>query len=163
MDYPMRPAADGDAQAVADIFNQFVKNSFAAYPSVPVDASFLSRLKTLAGRLPIYVIESPKGEVVGFVGLRPLHMANSMARSAEATIFILPEHTHCGVASAAMKLLEQEARVLGVDTIIGGASSHNETSLQFQRRHGFVECGRFRRVGRKFDQDFDIVWMQKFL
>jgi L-amino acid N-acyltransferase YncA len=163
MDYSMRPAADGDAQAVADVFNYFVRNSFAAYPSVPMDASFLGRLKTLAGRLPTYVIEIPTGEVVGFAGLRPIHMANSMARSAEATIFILPAHTHCGAGSAAMKRLEEDARALGVDTIIGGASSHNEASIQFQRRHGFVECGRFRRVGRKFDQDFDIIWMQKFL
>jgi L-amino acid N-acyltransferase YncA len=163
MDYPMRLAADSDAQAVADIFNHFVENSFAAYPSLPVDRSFLGRLQTLAGRLPTYVIETPTGKVVGFAGLRPLHMADSMARSAEATIFILPAHTHCGVGSAVMKRLEEDARALEVDTIIGGASSHNEASLQFQRRHGFVECGRFRRVGRKFDRDFDIVWMQKFL
>lgn len=163
MNYSMRPAADSDAQAVADIFNHFVKNSFAAYPSVPVDTSFLDRLRSLAGRLPTFVIETATGEMVGFACLRPLHMANSMARSAEATIFILPAHTRSGVGSAAMKRLEEEARALGVDTIIGGASSHNDASLQFQRRHGFVECGRFRRVGRKFDQDFDIIWMQKFL
>jgi len=39
-------------------------------------------------------------------------------------------------------------------------SSLNEGSIRFHLRHGFTECGRFRRVGRKRGQDFDMVWMQ---
>ncbi len=28
---------------------------------------------------------------------------------------------------------------------------------------GFEECGRLKRVGRKFGRDFDVVYMQRFL
>ncbi|WP_243669404.1 hypothetical protein [Methanoculleus chikugoensis] len=35
--------------------------------------------------------------------------------------------------------------------------------MRFHRRHGFVECGRFRNVGSKHGVLFDVVWMQKFL
>jgi L-amino acid N-acyltransferase YncA len=47
-----------------------------------------------------------------------------------------------------------------VDTILASISSRNDGSIRFHKKNGFRECGRFRRVGRKFGQDFDIVWMQ---
>jgi L-amino acid N-acyltransferase YncA len=89
--------------------------------------------------------------VVGFAGLRPLHFADTMSRSAEVTIFILPEHTRHGLGGQIVAKMEEEAKALGVDTLIGGASSYNQPSIDCQRKHGFVECGQYRRVGRKFD------------
>jgi L-amino acid N-acyltransferase YncA len=163
MDYTIRLAGDGDSKSIAGIFNYFVLNTFAAYPASAIDESFFNRLKGLAGRLPVYVAEDSSGTIVGFSGLRPLHLADTLARSAEATIFILPEHTRHGLGGQMLAKMEEDAKALGVDTIIGGASSHNQASLGFQRTHGFIECGRFQRVGRKFDKDFDIVWMQKFI
>jgi phosphinothricin acetyltransferase len=51
----------------------------------------------------------------------------------------------------------------GIDNILGMISLLNEQSLHFHRKHGFEQCGWFRRVGRKWDNDFDVIWMQKFL
>lgn len=163
MPYDIRHAEDTDAPAIAHIFNQFVRTSFAAFPSEEVDETFCDRLRKLAGRFPMHVVISPEGTVVGFALLRPHHFADTLRRTAEATIFILPEHTRQGIGSRLLRLLEADARTHGVDTLLGCASGHNEQSLEFQRKHGFTECGRFRRVGRKFNQDFDLVWLQKFL
>ena len=163
MEYRIRPAVDEDASRIAEIFNHFIMKTFAAYPSAPVDESILSRMKGMAGRLPIYVVEISDETVVGFAGLQPLHFADTLSRSAEVTIFILPEHTRHGLGGQILVKMEEDAAALGVDSLIGGASSHNQPSLDFQRKHGFVECGRFQRVGRKFDRDFDIIWMQKFI
>jgi L-amino acid N-acyltransferase YncA len=161
--YDIRPADDTDAEAIAHIFNYFVRSSSAAFPSQIVDGVFYQRLNSLAGRFPLHVIVSPEGTVVGFAGLLSFHVADTFRRLAEATIFILPEHTRQGIGARLLTLLESDARSHGVDTILGRAFSQNEASLCFQRKHGFEECGRFRRVGSKFDQDFDLVWMQKFL
>ena len=163
MEYRIRISHDNDAGRLAEIFNHFVLNTFAAYPSIPVDETILARLRGMAGRLPFYVAETSDEVVVGFACLRPLHLADTLNRSVEVTIFILPEHTRGGLGGKILAGLEEDARDLGVDTIIGGASSLNKPSLDFQRKHGFVECGRFNRVGKKFNQDFDIVWMQKFI
>ncbi len=163
MEYRIRIAQDSDAESLAGIFNHFAQNTFAAYPSLPVDAGFLHRLQSLAGRLPLYVAEIPNGQVIGFAGLRPVHLADTLSRSAEVTIFILSEHTRHGLGGQVLSRLEQDAKTLGIDTIIGGASSLNQPSLEFQKKHGFEECGRFRRVGQKFGRDFDIIWMQKFI
>jgi L-amino acid N-acyltransferase YncA len=163
MEYHIRLAQDDDSRSIAEIFNYFILNSFYAYPSSPVDESILHRMRAIAGKLPVYIVENLDGAVIGFAGLRPLHFADTMSRSAEVTLFILPEHTRHGLGGQMLAKMEEDARALGVDTIIGGASSHNQPSLDFQKKNGFSECGRYQRVGRKFDRDFDIIWMQKFI
>jgi phosphinothricin acetyltransferase len=59
--------------------------------------------------------------------------------------------------------LEKGARDKGITTILAGISSLNPGSIEFHRKKGFTECGRFRKVGRKKGHDFDTVWMQKML
>ena len=56
-----------------------------------------------------------------------------------------------------------EAGVKGIDSLLAAISSHNQASINFHLQNGFKECGRFLRVGRKFGQDFDVVWMQRLL
>ncbi len=59
--------------------------------------------------------------------------------------------------------LIEGARKLGVDNLVASISSLNEESLGFHRKCGFVECGRFRNVGRKHGRTFDVIWMQRVL
>ncbi len=120
-------------------------------------------MRSLAGRFPMHVVEAPAGTAVGFALIRPHHVADTLRCAAEATIFIMPEHIRQGMGDRLLALLEADAKANGVDTLLGCASSHNEQSISFQKKHGFVECGRFKRVGHKFNQDFDLVWLQKFL
>lgn len=159
----IRPVVEADATDFADIFNYFINNSFAAYPEAPVDESIMSRMVERAGDWPVIAIEDSDGKTIGFAALRPIHMADTLRRTAEVSMFIRPEATHQGIGSKALAWLEDEAKRLGIITLIAGASSLNEPSLAFQRKCGFVECGRFRRAGVKFGKEYDVVWMQKFL
>jgi L-amino acid N-acyltransferase YncA len=164
MDYLIRLAEDKDAPAVTEVFNYFVKNSFAAYPSKPNDESFFTRMRSLAGKFPFYVVETPEHKVIGFALLRAgFNPADTMSRTAEATLFFLPEYTRASLGGRLLAMLEADAKARGVDNLLASVSSRNEQSLNFCRKHGFVDCGRFQRVGRKFDQDFDIIWLQKFI
>ena len=70
---------------------------------------------------PAVAAKTEAGEVVGFAFLRPFHHADTFKRTAEIAYFILPEHTGKGL----------------------GRAIHEE-SLEFHRRHGFQEGGRFR-------------------
>jgi phosphinothricin acetyltransferase len=82
---------------------------------------------------------------------------------AETGYFISPEHTRKGLGKSLLSTLENEARMVGMDTLLANISSRNQPSLAFHEKLGFRECGRFQRISRKFGQDVDIVWMQKFL
>jgi phosphinothricin acetyltransferase len=47
--------------------------------------------------------------------------------------------------------------------LLANISSKNMESLTFHKKHGFFECGRMYEVGEKFNELFDVIWMQKDL
>jgi len=163
MSYRFEAMSEPHRRAVVDIFNDFVAHSFAAYPEEPVVDDVFDRFLEMARGYPSLVVKDDSGDVVGFAFLHPYHSASSLRRAAEITYFILPEHTRKGLGTAILERFVADAPGLGVDTILASISSRNEVSIRFHRKNGFCECGRFRRVGRKFGQDFDIVWMQLHL
>lgn len=163
MDYSLEPMSAGHRQAVIDIFNHFIRHSQAAFPADPVDYAFFDRFLEMSRGYPAVVVRDAAGQVVGFAFLRPHHPAATFSRTAEITYFILPEHTRQGLGTAILELFVEQAGPLGIDTILACVSSKNPESLEFHRKNGFRECGRFLKVGRKFGEDFDVVWLQKRL
>ncbi|MFZ1683241.1 MAG: N-acetyltransferase family protein [Candidatus Zixiibacteriota bacterium] len=163
MPHTTRPIAESDTPALTELFNFFITNSFAAYPSIPTDSSIYRRLKESAGDLPFYAVDDADGKFIGIALLRKFHPADTMKHVAEVTVFLSPDQTHTGIGSEILQQLETEARARGITILMASASSRNEPSLKFQQRNGFVECGRFKRVGKKFGEEYDMVWMQKFL
>jgi phosphinothricin acetyltransferase len=162
-DYHIRKVKESDRNAVVDIFNYFVENSFAAYPDKPIGYEFFDILKGMSRDAVFYVIEDNDRKVIGFGLLRQHQHTEAFKQSAELTYFILPEHNRRGTGTRLLGILEDEAGKMGVKTLLANISSLNEQSLNFHRKNGFSECGRFGRVGRKLGRDFDVVWMQKFI
>ncbi|WP_301665067.1 GNAT family N-acetyltransferase [Methanoculleus frigidifontis] len=72
---------------------------------------------------------------------------------------MLPGCTGRGLGSRMLAHLEREGRKQGIGCILAGISSRNMGSIRFHNKNGFVECGRFRNVGRKRGEFFDVVWM----
>ena len=52
---------------------------------------------------------------------------------------------------------------MGLNSLLANISSRNRQSLEFHLKNGFRECARFLKVGHKFGEDFDAVWLQKQL
>jgi len=122
--------------------------------------SFFDRLRRLATGYPFYVIESPREGTVGFGLMRPYNTYGTFKRTAELTYFILPEHTRKGLGLKLLRTLANEGKALGIDNLLAHMSSLNKASIDFHRKQGFHECGRFRNIGRKFGKNFDVLWMQ---
>lgn len=159
----IRQVEDRDCDAVNRIFQHFVNTSMAAYPETMYEGGVFERLRAAGKSLPFLVAETESGEVVGFAQARPYHTADTIRRTAEITYFIFPEHQGHGLGEKLLNMLIELVRPFGVDNLLGSISSHNEQSLNFHRKHGFVEVGRFRNVGRKWGKEFDIILVQRFI
>jgi phosphinothricin acetyltransferase len=162
-DYIFEKMSESHRAAVINIFNHFIRHSFAAYLEETVDYPFFDHFLTMSRGYPALVIKKGNGQVVGFGFMRPHHIADSMKRAAEVTYFILPEYSRMGLGTRMLDLFVQEAGKRGIDSLLANISSRNEESIRFHLQNGFQECGRFLKVGRKFGEDFDVVWMQKHL
>jgi len=163
MNYAIVPVSKEDGEAVINIFNYYVENSFAAYPEDPVPPQFFDFFMNMSSGYPFLVAKDGEGNVLGFALLRPHSPMPVFSRTAEITCFIAPQHTGKGMGKAMQERLLHEAKEMGISSILAGISSLNSASLAFHKKRGFQECGRFQKIGRKWGQDFDVVWMQKMI
>ncbi len=164
MAFNVTPLGEDHRRPVIDLLNYYIANSFAAHPDQPMGYEFYDMLLAAAqAGYPALAVISPEGQVTGFGLLRPWHPISAFRRTAEISYFLAPGQTRRGLGGLLLERLSAGGRAMGVDTLLASVNSHNQLSQAFHRKHGFVECGRFVRVGRKLGRDFDVIWMQKFI
>lgn len=161
--FALSAMAVDDREAVMDIFNYYVENSFAAYPEERLPYDFFGMFLKMAEGYPAVTVKDREGKVVGFGMLRAYHPMPAFAKTAETTCFIHPEYTGRGIGKRVLEYLEREGGRKGVRTLLASISSLNEGSIRFHRKNGFVKSGRFKGIGTKKGRPFDMVWMQKDL
>ncbi|MEW6670934.1 MAG: N-acetyltransferase family protein [Thermodesulfobacteriota bacterium] len=163
MDYSISPIATKDREAIMDIFNHYVENSFAAYMENKLPYQAFDMLLQMSKGYPSGSIKDQNGNIIGFGILRAHNPMPVFSQTAEVTYFIHPDHTGKGIGKKLLAFLEKKGREKRITTILASISSLNPNSIEFHKKNGFVECGCFRNVGRKNGRVFDIVWMQKML
>jgi len=160
MNYNIRKAKPEDEQTVVSIYNYFIENSFAAYSNEKVGTEIFDKYFSESITFMILEVEN---KVVGFAYLQFYLRFSNFNKSALVTYFILPENTKKGFGTKILDKLEEIAKSNNIDNLIANISSGNKQSLNFHKKRGFIECGRFKKMGNKFGQDIDIIWVQKFL
>lgn len=163
MDLELEPISSEDREEIVGIFNFYVENSFAAFPENRVPTEFFNVLMEASRGYPAFVARGPSGRVLGFALLRSHHPMPAFSRAAEISIFIHPECKGNGIGRSLSLRLVGEAKKMGITSILASISSRNDESITFHGRLGFRECGRFKAIGRKWGEDFDVVWMQRIL
>lgn len=162
MNIHVRSVEADDWGRIAEIFNFYVTESFAAYPDQPVSDAFFRDRHQAHSEYPFVVAEGDEG-IVGFAYLSPYHPTPTMRHTASLTYFLDPQHTGLGIGSELLEYLLRAGENIGVTNFLAHISSENPGSIRFHLRHGFTECGRFIKVGVKKGRPFDMVWMQKDL
>ena len=163
MEYSISPMSNEDREAIMDIFNYYVENSFAAYPENKLPYQAFDMLLKMADGFPTGTIKDQSRKIHGFGMLRPHNPMPTFSRTAEVTYFIHPDDTRKGLGNMLLRYLENGAVEKGITNILADISSLNLKSIDFHKKNGFVECGRFKNVAMKKGQLFDTVWMQKVL
>ncbi|MEG0251285.1 MAG: N-acetyltransferase family protein [Christensenellaceae bacterium] len=147
-------------KAVMDIYNDYIKTSTAAFPAVVLADSFYEQILERTKNYPAFVLVDAEN-VVGFCFLSQFHMFSTFQTAATITYFLSANYVRKGLGTLCIEKMESEALLLGIHQMIAEISSENEASINFHKKHGFREVGRFSRVGQKLDRTFDIVCMQK--
>jgi L-amino acid N-acyltransferase YncA len=163
MKFIISPISSEDREPVIDIFNHYVENSFAAYPENKLPYQAFDMFLKMSDGFPRGTIKDQDGRVVGFGMLRTHNPTPTFSQTAEVTYFIHPDHTGKGLGKMLLDYLEKNAAEKGITNILANISSLNPGSIKFHQKNGFIECGRFKKVGKKKGREFDTVWMLKML
>lgn len=148
------------ANDVMEILNYYVKNSFAAYAEQELPITFFEKLLEMTIGYPNFVIKS-NGIIIGFCFLRAYNLFQTFKHTAEISYFINETYSGKGLGKMALDKLINVAKEQGITTILASVSSKNTHSLKFHQKNGFNECGRFRQIGQKFGETFDVIWFSK--
>lgn len=163
MKYTIRTMNMQDREAVIDIFNYYVENSFAAYPEMKLPYQAFEMFLKMSENLPAVSIIRPEDKVVGFGMLKKFNPLPNFSHTVEIAYFIDRDHTGKGLGRMVLDHLETEGAKTGVTNILASISSLNQGSINFHAKNGFIHTGVFRNAGKKKGQLFDIVWMQKVI
>lgn len=160
MEYTIRNMQDMDASSVMSIYNYYTENSFAGFFDQALPIETFGRFQEMSRSYPALVACDENQEVIGFAFLHAYHPSPTFQRTAEISYFIHYEHVSKGLGKLMLDQLINGAIQIGIDNIIASISSRNEHSMAFHIKYGFRECGRLPAIGKKFGQDFDVVYMQ---
>jgi len=158
--FKIRELRESDNKAVLSIYNYHVLNGFAAYSEKELKIEFISRLKKDSISFIILEIEN---KIAGFALLRNYLPYENFKHTGQLSYFIIPEYTNIGFGTILLNKLVEDAIKRGINFFFVHISSLNEQSLNFHKKHGFIECGRLTNIAMKFDRSFDIIFMQKVI
>ncbi|MBB6327197.1 phosphinothricin acetyltransferase [Algoriphagus iocasae] len=161
MSLVIRDAMEMDIPEILKINNHEILNSTVNYDYEPKSLEFQMdwfHQKTKAG-FPILVAEKD-GKVIGFATYGSFRPKPSYQFTIEHSVYLHPNNRGIGVGKLLMEKLILIAKNQGYHLMVGGIDANNLQSLEFHKKLGFLEVGRFKEVGRKFDQWLDLIFVQ---
>lgn len=160
----IRLAGDGDLPTILEIYNEAVLTSTASYDLAP--ETLESRRAWFASHerlgMPVFVAEAD-GDVVGWSSLSPFHTRLGYKYCVEDSVYVAADHQGRGAGKLLLAQIVSAARSMGLHTIIAGIDSERVASIRLHASFGFIEVGRLRQVGRKFDRWLDCIYMELLL
>ncbi|MCE5971904.1 N-acetyltransferase family protein [Sinirhodobacter sp. WL0062] len=160
----IRPATPADYDAILAFWNPVIRDTTVTFSSEEKTGDSLGAM--IAARRDAgqeFLLAEEAGQVLGFVTYGQFRGGNGYRHAMEHTIILAPEARGRGAGRALMDALEAHARAGGVHIMMGGISAENAAGVAFHAAVGYVEVGRVREAGRKFDRWIDLVLMQKIL
>lgn len=154
----IRTKKEDDAEKILEVVNSFVKDSFAAYSDEYYHPSIVDKWSKKA---KVFLVLERGNEVIGFGFVASYKPFKSCNHVGVLTYFILPEYTGKGIGTKLFNQLISKGKDLGLTNYLAHISSRNEQSLNFHKKHGFQEVGRFKDMSVKLGESVDMVWVQK--
>jgi phosphinothricin acetyltransferase len=156
----IREAVASDAAAIAHIYNESVTGSTASFQAEPETEE--SRGVWLAEHddtHPVIVAERA-GEIVAWGALSPFRPREGWRLTVEDSVYVAAEHQRQGIGRLILTDLIARARLAGHHCIVAAISADQPASIALHAALGFMEAGRIREGGRKFDRWLDCVLME---
>jgi L-amino acid N-acyltransferase YncA len=159
----VRPAIEGDIEAVTAIYAHYVLNGTSTFEfEPPTPAEMADRFEAIISlNLPYLVIET-EGAVAGYAYAGPFRPRPAYRFTVEDSIYLSPEWRGRGLGQMLLEDLISRCEQCGsrqMVAIIGDTG--NTASVRLHAKLGFREVGTLDAVGLKFGRWIDTVLMQR--
>ncbi|HEY5231614.1 MAG TPA: GNAT family N-acetyltransferase [Galbitalea sp.] len=153
----IRQAVDADLDAILAIHNEAIANSTAIWTDDLVSRS--EREQWLASRTaagdPV-LVAIVDDELAGYATYAQWRPKYGYRHTVEDSVYLAATHHGKGFGRALLTALIDHARAAGHHVMLADIESGNVASIRLHESLGFVEAGRLREIGTKFDRWLDL-------
>lgn len=159
----IRLATREDGRALAAIYAPAVVDRSTSFELEPPDgAEMARRVERLSVRTPWLVCEH-RGAVVGYAYAGPHRDRPAYQWSVEVSAYVRDDVHRAGVARGLYTSLFAALVMQGFANAYAGITLPNAASVGLHLAMGFIPTGTFHRVGYKFGQWHDVMWLEHAL
>ena len=145
-----------DAEAIADIYNGYVRESVITFDTEPLpEEEMRSRIAEISAVYPYFVYEE-NGEIVGYCYAHSWKAREAYKYTLETTVYLAPGYEGRGIGKRLMQRLIEECRKRGFHVLIACITEGNEASVALHEKFGFKRVSHFEKVGLKFGKRLDV-------
>lgn len=166
----IRTATINDAESLAAIYAPYVERTAITFEyAAPTTEEFRRRIANTLESYP-YLVAERSGTVVGYAYAGVFKARDAYRHCVETSIYVAEEAHGQGIGRRLLERLEEELRARGfinINACIAWVDTPNEhlshQSAIFHEKMGYRRVAHFHRCGRKFDEWYDMIWMEKLL
>jgi len=114
-----------------------------------------------SGRHRLLVATGADGRCAGYASTGRWRPKAAYDTTVESTVYCAPSAVGRGCGSLLYAALFEALAGEDIERIVAGISLPNPASIRLHERFGFRRVGTFHRVGRKFDQYWDVAWFER--
>jgi L-amino acid N-acyltransferase YncA len=153
----LRAVLDGDAAAIADIYNHYVLNTAISFEEAAVAAPEMAqRFKKVREANMPWLVALRADQVLGWAYATRWRERHAYRYTVEASVYVAPSAARQGVGAALYRELFPAIRAAGFRSVIGVIALPNEPSIALHEKFGMHKVAHFAQVGFKFGRWHDV-------
>ena len=166
----IRTASEEDAQELLEIYRPYVEDTAITFEyAVPSLEEFTERIRSTKQKYP-YLVAVYDKEIVGYCYAGPFKERAAYDWAVEMSIYVKMDKKRLGIGRKLYEELEKILKkqgILNVNACIACPKPDNTNltmdSIYFHEKSGYKMVGKFHDCGYKYNQWYDMVWMEKMI
>jgi len=156
-------ATEGDAAAIAEIYNPGIEDRIATYETTLRTAEDRRTwLRAIDGHYPAIVAEVG-GKIVGWAGAGAYRTRECYDGIGEFSVYVRRDWRGQHIGDQLLPALIAEAERLGLWKLLSRIFLFNESSRALCRKYGFREVGIYEKHGKLDGQWLDVVIVERLI
>lgn len=157
----IRPVNLNDTKELVEIYAYYVLNTSITFEyDVPSISDFSERIQKITKKHP-YLVATIDSEIVGYAYATAYKERAAYDWSVETTVYVKHGKHGNGIGKTLYNELEQALKNKHIVNMLACITYPNPKSIDFHTKFGFTTVGHFPKIGFKFNEWRDIVWMMK--
>nr|WP_200880595.1 GNAT family N-acetyltransferase [Clostridium drakei] len=166
----MRMATKADAKEILNIYKPYVENTAISFEyEVPSVEEFTERINNILKKYP-YIVAIDNDQIIGYAYASSFKERVAYDWAVETTIYLSQNCRGKGVGKKLYLALEEilkRQNILNLNACIAYTATDNayltNASTYFHEHLGYRKVGCFSKCGYKFENWYDMIWMEKII